>query len=116
MTTLKTPSTLFTPALRLSETVQDARERSQTRGGMNWNCSKVAMWVALTPHQAGRKFSFEHPAYASSWSTEVVSFVAGLEGVSHVTVDMCSFAAPEARRFTGTEHRGTAGTRVVQQQ
>ena len=45
---------------------------------------------ALIQQQAGRKFLFEHPAYASSWSTEVSSFVAGLEGLIHVTVDMCA--------------------------
>ena len=48
------------------------------------------MWVALTQHQTGRKFLFEHPACASSWSTQMVSLVTGLEGVMLITVDLCT--------------------------
>ena len=47
------------------------------------------MWVALTQHQTGRKFLFEHPAYASSWNTQMVSLVTRLKGVMLVTVDLC---------------------------
>ena len=51
---------------------------------------EVAMWVALTQHQTGRKFLFEHPAYASSWNTQMVSLVTGLDGVILITVDLCA--------------------------
>ena len=70
--------------------MQDSQEQVRTQE----NASELlegAMWVALTQHQTGRKFLFEHPAYASSWNTEMVSLVAGLEGVMLVTVDLCSF-------------------------
>ena len=50
----------------------------------------MAMWVALTQHQTGRKFLFEHPAYASSWNTQMVSLVTGFEGVMLITVDLCA--------------------------
>ena len=46
----------------------------------------MALWVAMTR----RKFLVEHPAYASSWSTGMVSFMAGLEEVILVMVDMCA--------------------------
>ena len=51
---------------------------------------EVAMWVALTQYQMGKKFLFEHPADASSWNTEMVSLVTGLKGVMLVTVDLCT--------------------------
>ena len=59
---------------RLNERMQDGTQENVLE------LLEVAMWVALTQHQTGRKFLFEHPAYAWSWSTEMVSFVAGLKG------------------------------------
>ena len=74
---------------RLNERLQDSQEQVRTQENA-LELLEVAMWVALTQHQTGRKFLFEHPAYASSWNTEMVSFVAGLEGVMLVTVDLCT--------------------------
>ena len=51
---------------------------------------EVALWVALTQHQTGRKFLFENPACASSWNTQMVSLVTGLKGVMLATVDLCT--------------------------
>ena len=90
LTTLSPPCTPFLTAFRLSEATQDSLE--------------VAMWVALTQHQAGRKFLFTHPACASSWSTEMVSFVAGLEGVIRVTGHMCALGMADV---DGRSHRKT---------
>ena len=69
--------------------MQDSQEQVRTQENA-LELLEVAMWVALTQHQTGRKFLLEHPAYASSWSTEMVSFVPGLEGVMLVTVDLCT--------------------------
>ena len=64
----------------------------------------MAMWVALTQCLAGRTFLLVHPAYASSWNTEMVSLVAGLEGVILVTVDICALGMADVE---GRLHRKT---------
>ena len=74
---------------RLNERMQDSQEQVRTQENA-LELLEVAMWVALTQHQTGRKFLFEHPAYASSWNTEIVSLVPGLKGVMLVTVDLCT--------------------------
>ena len=94
MATLKPPCAPFSNMFRLNERMQDSREQVRTQENA-LEFLEVAMWVALTQHQAGRKFLFEHPAYASSWNTEMVSFVAGLEGVTLVTVDLCTLGMAE---------------------
>ena len=83
------PCAPFSNVFRLNERMQDSQEQVRTQGN-SLELFEVAMWVALTQYQTGRKFLFEHPACASSWSTEMVSFVAGLVGVMLVTVDLCS--------------------------
>ena len=68
--------------------IPEAHDRSTVRSscstaaaiGETLELLEVAKWVALTKNQTGRMFLFEPPAYASSWSTEMVSFVAELEG------------------------------------
>ena len=73
--------------LRLNERMQDSQEQVRIQENP---LELLEVAVALSQHQTGRKFLFEHPAYASSWNTEMVSFVAGLEGVMLVTVDLCT--------------------------
>ena len=73
----------------LNERMQDSQGQVRTQGNA-LDLLEVAMWVALTQHQTGRKFRFEHLANASSWSTQMVSLVTGLEGVVLITVDLCT--------------------------
>ena len=80
-------TTLFYTAVRLEEATQNPQEQTTTQED-GLELLELAKWVALTQHQAGREFLFEHPTYASSWNTTMVSFVAGLEGVIIVSVDM----------------------------
>ena len=89
MTTLKLPCAPFLNMFRLNERMQDSQEQVRTQEHA-LELLEVAMWVASTQHQMGRKFLFEHPAYASSWNTESVSFVSGLKGVMLETVDLCT--------------------------
>ena len=65
---------------RLNERMQDSQGQVRTQGNA-LELLEVAMWVALTQHQTGRKFLFQHPAYASSWNTQMVSLATGLKGV-----------------------------------
>ncbi|CAK0864783.1 unnamed protein product, partial [Prorocentrum cordatum] len=50
-----------------------------------------AMEIAMIQVEGGRKFAFEHPSGASSWSTQAVQHILGLEGVGHTNIDMCYF-------------------------
>ena len=99
MTTLKSPCAPFSNMFRLNERIQDSQEQVRIQENA-LELLEVAMWGALSQNQTDRKFLFEHPAYASSWNTEMVSFVAGLEGVVLVTVDLCTLGmAHEDERF-----------------
>ena len=89
MTILKPPCAPFLDMFGLSERMQDSQGQVRTQRNA-LELLEVAMWVALTQHQTGRKFLFEHPAYASSWNTQMVSLVTGLEGVMLITVDLCT--------------------------
>ena len=89
MTILKPPCTPFLDMFGLNERMKDSQEQVETQQNA-LQLLEVAMWVALTQHQTGRKFLFEHPAYASSWNTQMVSLVTGLEGVILITVDLCA--------------------------
>ena len=89
MTILKPPCTPFLDMFGLNERMQDSQGQVRTQGNA-LELLEVAMWVALTQHLTGRKFLFEHPAYASSWNTQMVSLVTGLEGVMLITVDLCT--------------------------
>ena len=71
----------------LNERMQDSQEQVRTQENA-LELLEVAMWVALTQHQMGRKFLFEHPACASSGNTQMVSLVTGLKGVILITVDL----------------------------
>ena len=73
----------------LNERMQDSQGQVRTQENA-LELLEVAMWVALTQHQTDRKFLFEHPAYASSWNTQMVSLVTGLKGVMLITVDLCT--------------------------
>eukprot|EP00959_Pyramimonas_sp_CCMP1952_P027175 570859-Pyramimonas_sp.AAC.1 len=55
------------------------------------------MEVALEQHQNHRKFVFEHPAKASSWSTNVVRFISELPEVQVADIDMCRVGASVAK-------------------
>lgn len=50
-----------------------------------------AMEAARAQWRAGRFFMFEHPARASSWSTDVVKAMAAEPGVKVITIDLCCF-------------------------
>ena len=89
MTILKPPCAPFLDMFGLNERMQDSQGQVRTQGNA-LELLEVAMWVALTQHQTGRKFLFEHPAYASSWNTQMVSLVTGLEGVMLITADLCT--------------------------
>ena len=45
--------------------------------------------LCLMQHEAGRLFLFEHPASASSWSSEVIQYLTDVRGVHHVKFDFC---------------------------
>ena len=89
MTILKLPCAPFLDMSGLNERMQDSQGQVRTQGNA-LELLEVAMSVALTQHQTGRKFLFEHPAHASSWNTQMVSLVTGLEGVMLITVDLCT--------------------------
>ena len=89
MTILKPPCAPFLDMFGLNERLKDSQGQVRTQRNA-LELLEVAMWVALTQHQTGRKFLFEHPAYASSWNTQMVSLVTGLEGVMLITVDLCA--------------------------
>ena len=69
----------FLDMFGLNERMQDSQGQVRTQGNA-LELLEVAMWVALTQHQTCRKFLFEHPAYASSWNSQMVSLVTGLKG------------------------------------
>ena len=72
---------------------------------MVWNCSKCGhVGAADTNTKQAGSFLFEHPPYASSWNTEMVSFVSGLDGVIRSTVDMCALGMADANQHL---HRKT---------
>ena len=99
MTILKPPCAPFLDMFGLNERMKDSQEQVRTQRNA-LELLEVAMWVALTQHQTGRKFLFEHPACASSWNTQMVSLVTGLEGVMLITVDLCTLGmADEDERF-----------------
>ena len=77
MTILKPRAHPFLNMFGLNERMQDSQGQVKTQENA-LELLEVAMWVALTQHQTGRKFLFEHPAYASSWNTQMVSLVTGL--------------------------------------
>ena len=87
MTTLKPPCAPFLIMFGLNERLQDSQGQVRTQGN-SLELLEVAMWVALTQHQTGKKFLFQHPAYASSWNTQMVSLATGLKGVMLKTVDL----------------------------
>eukprot|EP00959_Pyramimonas_sp_CCMP1952_P079653 1665737-Pyramimonas_sp.AAC.1 len=49
------------------------------------------MEIAAQRHAKDRYFAFEHPLFASSWASHVVSYVASLPGAQRVRIDMCQF-------------------------
>eukprot|EP00959_Pyramimonas_sp_CCMP1952_P228584 4778904-Pyramimonas_sp.AAC.1 len=49
------------------------------------------MRIALYQLERGRHFAFEHPLFASSWTTKVVQLVAQLPGVRRARIDVCMF-------------------------
>ena len=89
MTILNLPCAPFLDMFGLNERLKDSQGQVRTQRNA-LELLEVAMWVALTQHQTGRKLLFEHPAYASSWNTQMVSLVTGLEGVMLITVDLCA--------------------------
>ena len=64
----QTPCAPFLDMFGLNERMKDSQGQVETQQNA-LQLLEVAMWVALTQHQTGRKFLFEHPAYASSWNT-----------------------------------------------
>ncbi len=50
---------------------------------------KFTLEMCLTQHRAGRLFIFEHPAYASSWSYDLIVKFGQLDGVHRVQFDFC---------------------------
>ena len=65
MTILKPPCAPFLDIFGLNERMRDSQGQVRTQGNA-LELLEVAMWVALTQHQSGRKFLFEHPAYYST--------------------------------------------------
>ena len=94
MTILKPPCAPFLDMFELNEKLKDSQGQVKTQRNA-LELLEVAMWVALTQHQTGRKFLFEHPACASSWNTQMVSLVTGLGGVMLITVDLCALGMTE---------------------
>ena len=103
MTTLSLPCTSFSTMFRLDKVTQDPQERAKTQED-GLELLQVAMWVTLTQCLAGRTCLLVHLAQASSWNAEMVSLVAGLEGVILVTVDMCALGMADVE---GRLHRKT---------
>lgn len=52
---------------------------------------RFAVLLAKIQHRAGRGFLFEHPRYATSWTTEDLQELQNLDGVFTVPVDLCRF-------------------------
>ena len=77
MTILKPPCAPFLDMFGLNEIKQDSQEQVKTQGNA-LELLEVAMLVALTQHQMGRKFMLEHLADASSWNTQMVPLVIGV--------------------------------------
>ena len=78
MTTLNLPCAPFLNMFRLNERMQDSQEQVKTQENA-LDLLEVAMWVALTQHQTGRKFSVRTSGlYASSWNTETVCVLEGV--------------------------------------
>ena len=51
---------------------------------------KFAVELCISQHMAGRLFMFEHPAGASSWASEALQVLGGLEGVMQANFDFCT--------------------------
>ncbi len=50
---------------------------------------KFTVEMCLLQHEAGRLFLFEHPASASSWDSEIIQSLAGVNGVHKTKFDFC---------------------------
>ena len=59
----------------------------------------LAFCVELYREQAkgGRYFLHEHPAYASSWQTDIMESIASDAGVVRVTADQCQYGAEDEK-------------------
>lgn len=79
---------------------QDPRAREQKMIEA-WVLSGFAMQVCELQHRAGRKFLFEQPANATSWSEECVMNLRQKEGVHEVHLDQCEYRLkdPQNHKF-----------------
>ena len=59
MTILRPPCAPFLDMFGLNERMKDSQGQVRRQGNA-LELLEVAMWVALTQHQTGRKFLFEH--------------------------------------------------------
>eukprot|EP00969_Alexandrium_andersonii_P118559 5243100-Alexandrium_andersonii.AAC.1 len=66
----------------------ESRRRKTAQGLLHL---KFAMHLARKQIQAGRKFLFEHPATASSWTEDAVLLVAQMPAVDISSFDQCRF-------------------------
>ena len=70
---------------------------------------EFAMELCQLQHEQGRKFLFEHPKGAASWSEDCVQRVQGLSGVREVITDMCMFGLKDPQ----TQKRYRKSTRLL---
>ena len=71
---------------------------------------EFAMELCRLQCEQGRKFLFEHPKGAASWSEECVKSVQGLDGVTEVVTDMCMFGLRDPQN---PQKRYRKGTRLL---
>ena len=73
-------------SLRRQDPEQRARKLAEGRVLLGFT-----MQVCMTQHKGGRKFLFEHPQNAASWTEAVVEEVRQQEGVHEITFDQCQY-------------------------
>ena len=73
---------------------------------------KFAIELCLIQHRAGRRFIFEHPHQAHSWSTEMVEALGDLAGVHHLKFDFCTLGM-KTRREDGEEAHAKKRTGIL---
>lgn len=86
---LSPPCTMFSSL----QWLWNVKKMSQSVFSQRWSEAMLllehAMACAAAQHAAKRRFVFEHPAGAKSWSQACVQHVLSLQGVELVVIDMC---------------------------
>ena len=68
---------------------------------------EFATELCLEQHKHGRKFLFEHPKGAASWSEECLDRVRNSDGVHEIVTDMCMFGLRDPQNHQKRYRKGT---------